>query len=473
MCVLDVNECEEAGICSQMCFNSKGSYKCSCHDGYKLSKNVHTCKALNWTSAFLVISNRRSILVANLNTTSLERVPVRVENVVATASDMATGTLYWSDMMLKKILKLRKGATEPDVVVSSGLDLVEGLGVDWVAQNIYWVDSRLKTIAVSTIEGRHQIVLLSDNISQPRGLVLDPREGARVLFWTDWGENPRIESVGLDGSMRRTIIDSKIYWPNGLTLDIPNRRVYFADSKLDYIDFCNYDGSGRQQVLSHNHLSGTDALLQKKNLVLEKTWKDKLQDDTALYFSFEYLLHPHSLTLFEDTLYWTDRQLNRVLSCHKYYGGKNQSVVSHLVSQPLGIHVHHPVLQPPSPNPCAGAPCSHLCLLSPAKTTGYACRCPFGTAHDKSHANSRCVPVDQPYLMVVRGSQLVDLSLTPGDKTRHGYFTPVIGIDNAHDFQYDKDQSHLYWVQLNDDDKENKIRKDKIQDDTAIYLRQE
>ena len=34
----------------------------------------------------------------------------------------------------------------------------------------------------------------------------------------------------------------------GGTLDIPNRRVYFADSKLDYIDFCNYDGSGRQQV---------------------------------------------------------------------------------------------------------------------------------------------------------------------------------------------------------------------------------
>ncbi len=52
----------------------------------------------------------------------------------------------------------------------------------------------------------------------------------------------------MDGSDRRVIISTKIYWPNGLALDIPTKRVYFADSKLDFIDFCNYDGTGRQQV---------------------------------------------------------------------------------------------------------------------------------------------------------------------------------------------------------------------------------
>lgn len=82
----------------------------------------------------------------------------------------------------------------------------------------------------------------------------------------------------MDGTNRSIIIHTKIYWPNGLTLDIANQRIYFADSKLDFIDFCNYDGTGRQQVVAGSH----------------------------------YLLHPHSLTLFEDTLYWTDRQLNRV-----------------------------------------------------------------------------------------------------------------------------------------------------------------
>lgn len=75
------------------------------------------------------------------------------------------------------------------------------------------------------------------------------------MFWTDWGENPRIESCGMDGTLRRVIVQTKIFWPNGLTIDIPNKKIYFADSKLDYIDFCNYDGSGRFQVLARNHVS--------------------------------------------------------------------------------------------------------------------------------------------------------------------------------------------------------------------------
>jgi len=106
---------------------------------------------------------------------------------------------------------------------------------------------------------------------------------ARWLFWTDWGENPRIERVGMDGTNRSTVINTKIYWPNGLALDVATKRIFFADSKLDFIDSCFYNGSGRQQVLAGSH----------------------------------YLLHPHSLTLFEDKLYWTDRQLNRVSSLFK------------------------------------------------------------------------------------------------------------------------------------------------------------
>ncbi|VEN53212.1 unnamed protein product [Callosobruchus maculatus] len=216
-------------------------------------------------------------------------------------------------MKLKKISKLDRGS-DPVEIISTGLDLVEGLAYDWIGKNIYWLDSKLNTIEVAKENGSNRIVLVKENITQPRGMT-------RWLFWTDWGENPRIERIGMDGTNRSTIINTKIYWPNGLTLDIATQRVYFADSKLDFIDFCYYNGSGRQQVLAGSH----------------------------------YLLHPHSLTLFEDTLYWTDRQLNRVLSAHKFKGN-NQTVVSHLISQPLSIHVHHPSLQPITDNPVQTIP---------------------------------------------------------------------------------------------------------------------
>ena len=77
----------------------------------------------------------------------------------------------------------------------------------------------------------------------------------RRLFWTDWGQHPRIESAGMDGSDRKVIVSDKIYWPNGLTLDKPARRLYFADARLDFIAFCNYDGSGRTQLIANDHVS--------------------------------------------------------------------------------------------------------------------------------------------------------------------------------------------------------------------------
>lgn len=411
----DLNECMPPGECSQICTNTKGSYFCSCEDGYILEPNKHTCKAVNHSSAFLIISNRHSILVADLKEQGLERVPIIVENVVATASNMHTGTIFWSDMKLKKISRLDRGQ-EPQEVISTGLDLVEGLAYDWVGKNLYWLDSKLNTIEVSSENGSNRLVIARENITQPRGMCLDPSPGARWLFWTDWGENPRIERVGMDGTMRETIINTKIYWPNGLTLDVATKRVYFADSKLDFIDFCYYNGTGRQQVLAGSH----------------------------------YLLHPHSLSLFEDTLYWTDRQLNRVLSAHKFKGN-NQTVVSHLISQPLSIHVHHFALQPMTPNPCEKATCQHLCLLSPSESTGFACKCKPGY---KLVADGKCVEEDVSYLMVLKGNQIVDVPFNGGD-VRSGALSPVVGIDGGSGLDYDRKGETIFWVQAKEDDEEN------------------
>ncbi|XP_064102114.1 low-density lipoprotein receptor-related protein 2-like [Macrobrachium nipponense] len=408
----DIDECNPPGICSQGCSNFKGSYECSCNEGYLLDANKATCKAINHTEAFLVISNRRSILISDLHQRNLERVPVVVENVVATASDMKNGTLFWSDMKVKQIVKLEKGG-QAEVLIGNGLDLVEGLAYDWITGNIYWVDSRLKALEVAKRDGSGRMILINKNISQPRGLAVDPLRGGRWLFWTDWGENPRIERSSLDGKTRSVIINTKIFWPNGLTLDIPTKRIYFADSKLDYIDFCNYDGTGRQQVLSQSH----------------------------------YLLHPHSLSIFEDYVYWTDRQLNRVLSVHKYHGN-NESVVSHLVSQPLSIHVHHRVLQPIEENPCISNPCQHMCLLK--QPSGYTCLCRPGYKEQ----DGKCNLDESAFLMVMKGAQIVDLKMED-EKGSAGFLTPIVGVENGLQLDYDSQTNRIFWIESITKDSEN------------------
>ncbi|XP_077257889.1 low-density lipoprotein receptor-related protein 2-like [Temnothorax americanus] len=318
-------------------------------------------------------------------------------------------------MKLKRISRLGRGSDHQDIM-STGLDLVEGLAYDWIGQNLYWLDSKLNTIEVAKETGTGKMILVKENITQPRGMCLDPNPGARWLFWTDWGENPRIERIGMDGTNRSTIISTKIYWPNGLALDIANRRIYFADSKLDFIDTCLYDGSKRLQVLASSH----------------------------------YLLHPHSLTFFEDTMYWTDRQFNRVLSAHKFKGS-NQTVMSHLISRPLSIHVHHPVLQPITANPCANTSCEHLCLLSPINPKGYSCKCQVGF---NLLPDGRCMEEETPYLIVLRSSQIVDVYLTPKE-TKTGYITPIVGVEGGRLIEYDRRDRIIYWLQGKDGDSKN------------------
>ena len=45
----------------------------------------------------------------------------------------------------------------------------------------------------------------------------------RYLFWSDWGSIARIERSFLDGSNRIVLINKKVVWPNGLTLDFTTR----------------------------------------------------------------------------------------------------------------------------------------------------------------------------------------------------------------------------------------------------------
>ncbi|KAL4708620.1 hypothetical protein ACJJTC_001059, partial [Scirpophaga incertulas] len=375
----DIDECTPPGACSQICTNTKRSYACGCVDGYRLEIDNHTCKADNHSSAFLIISNRHSILVADLNEQGLERVPINVENVVATASDMHTGTIFWSDMKLKQISRLDRGG-EPRAIVSTGLELVEGLAYDWVGGHIYWADSKAHGIGVTKSDGSARIPLLIKDVTQPRGLRLDAAPDARFIFWTDWGERPRVERAGLDGSGRVAIVTTKLYWPNGLTLDTATRRVYFADSKLDFIDFCNYDGTGRQQVLAGSH----------------------------------YLLHPHSLALFEDTVYWTDRQLNRVLSAHN----------------------------PRCRRRARRTPASTCACSVPGPGPGYACKCEPGY---RLQPGGNCTEEESPYLMVLKGTQIIDIA--PDGSGRAEQMESIVGIQGGVQLEYDRQGHTLFLLQ--------------------------
>lgn len=124
--------------------------------------------------------------------------------------------------------------TDVEVVVQNGLTTTEGLAVDWVASNIYWVESNLDQIEVAKLNGSYRRSLVAGDIENPRAIALDPR--LSYLFWTDWDSSaPRIERCSMAGEFRKVIVyvsrltDGE--WPNGLTLDYELNRIYWIDAK--------------------------------------------------------------------------------------------------------------------------------------------------------------------------------------------------------------------------------------------------
>lgn len=62
-------------------------------------------------------------------------------------------------------------------IFDSGVTVTESIAVDWVGRNLYWTDYILETVEVAKLDGSHRAVLISENVTNPRGLVLDPRNG--------------------------------------------------------------------------------------------------------------------------------------------------------------------------------------------------------------------------------------------------------------------------------------------------------
>ena len=61
---LDINECENAVLCSQQCNNTEGSFFCSCSAGFKIGDDRETCEGTENTlhTQLLLFSFFRSLL---------------------------------------------------------------------------------------------------------------------------------------------------------------------------------------------------------------------------------------------------------------------------------------------------------------------------------------------------------------------------------------------------------------------------
>lgn len=58
------------------------------------------------------------------------------------------------------------------------------------------------------------------------------------MYWTDWGENAKLERSGMDGSGRVVLISNNLGWPNGLAVDKAGSQLLWADAHTE-VWFCS------------------------------------------------------------------------------------------------------------------------------------------------------------------------------------------------------------------------------------------
>lgn len=69
------------------------------------------------------------------------------------------------------------------------------------------------------------------------------------MYWTDWGEEPKIEQANLDGSERKILVNTSLGWPNGLALDFNLGTIYWGDAQTDVIEVMYINGTGRKKLV--------------------------------------------------------------------------------------------------------------------------------------------------------------------------------------------------------------------------------
>ncbi len=212
-------------------------------------------------------------------------------------------------------------------------------------------------IYVAKSDGRYRKVLITGRLEFPSAIAVDPALGK--IFWTDAGDNPKLEVADMNGQDRRVLVDERIFFPTSLTIDYAkDHRIFWTDPKEGKVDSVLPDGTGRMVAVSSD----------KK---------------------------PYLVDVFENWLYWATQRTGEVFSEDKFGQGKKQLLRSDL-RRPHALRVYQKFKYNVSlSNPCEFAQCSHLCLLIPLNQ--YRCSCPDGS-HFQEDSTTVCTAGSVPAL---------------------------------------------------------------------------
>nr|XP_042700082.1 LOW QUALITY PROTEIN: prolow-density lipoprotein receptor-related protein 1 [Chrysemys picta bellii] len=427
----DFDECTIYGTCSQTCTNTEGSYTCSCVEGYLLQPDNRSCKAKNEPvdrPPVLLIANSQNILATYLSGGPVPNIiPTSTKQTTAMDFNYIEDTVCWvhvgdsaSQTILKcaKIPNLKGFVEERSINISLSLHHVEQMAIDWLTGNFYFVDDIDDRIFVCNRSGDTCVTLLDLELYNPKGIALDPAMGK--VFFTDYGQIPKVERCDMDGQNRTKLVDSKIVFPHGITLDLVSRLVYWADAYLDYIEVVDYEGKNRHTII--------------QGILIE---------------------HLYGLTVFENYLYATNsdnanaQQKTSVIRVNRFNSTEYQVVTR--VDKGGALHIYHQRRQPTvRSHACEpdqfGKPggCSDICLLGNShKTRTCRCRSGFSLGSDGKSCKK---PEHELFLVYGKGRPGIIRGMDMGAKVPDEHMIPIENLMNPRALDFHAETGFVYFA---------------------------
>ncbi|XP_071949391.1 low-density lipoprotein receptor-related protein 2-like [Antedon mediterranea] len=163
--------------------------------------------------------------------------------VTALTVDIRGDLLFFADEESIYVGKLRDG--NYIVSIRSGIGQVYGMAVDWVSDEVYWVDYQQNILAKHSYLSEKYSVLFYD-VNKPTAIAVDPNAG--FIFWTEETSPAKLSRCDLDGTNRQILVLTTLQQPSGIALDHDHERIYIAGKDDTLVYSVNYDGTGHTAV---------------------------------------------------------------------------------------------------------------------------------------------------------------------------------------------------------------------------------
>jgi hypothetical protein len=173
----------------------------------------------------------------------------------------------------------------------------------------------------------------------------------------------------MDGTGVRVLADTKMTWPNGLTIDYVREHLYFSDAHHRIIERIDLDTGIRymrgMRVANKRAFAGPWS--PPRACIIHEICSRSMASSSGRICEC-FLRHVESVQI---CLRSIDSLLMAALP-----DGTDRRVVHSLRDSPDGVTVRHPLYQKEQTDPCLDAKCSHLCVLAPGnQKSGVVPRC--------------------------------------------------------------------------------------------------